>query len=36
MNFLVMVQDYVARCHRLGTLSDEGRTFAKNMNWELG
>jgi hypothetical protein len=35
MNFLVMVQEYVARCAKLGTLSDDGRTFAKNMNWEL-
>ncbi|WP_102144234.1 hypothetical protein [Mycobacterium hubeiense] len=35
MNFLVMVQGYVQRCHRLGTLSDDGRTFAANMNWEL-
>lgn len=35
MNFLVMVQEYVKRCHQLGTLSDDGRTFAKNMNWQL-
>ena len=35
MNFLVMVQGYVQRCHELGTLSDDGRTFAKNMNWQL-
>jgi ketosteroid isomerase-like protein len=36
MNFLVMVQEYVKRSHKLGTLSDDGRTFAKNMNWPLG
>jgi hypothetical protein len=36
MNFLVMVQKYVARCHKLGTISDDARVFAKNMNWELG
>jgi hypothetical protein len=36
MNFLVMVQQYIQRCHKLGTISDDARTFAKNMNWELG
>lgn len=36
MNFLPMVSDYVARCHELGTLSDDGAAFAKNMNWTLG
>ena len=36
MNFLVMVQGYVQRCHELGTLSDGGRQFAANMNWPLG
>ena len=35
MNFLVMLQGYVQRCHELGTLSDDARTFARNMNWEL-
>ena len=35
MNFLVMVQEYVNRAHGLGTLSDDGRTFAKNMGWRL-
>ena len=35
MNFLVMVQEYVNRSHKLGTLSDDGRAFAKNMNWDL-
>ena len=35
MNFLVMVQEYIQRCHKLGTISDEARVFAKNMNWEL-
>jgi hypothetical protein len=35
MNFLVMVQQYIQRCHKLGTISDDARTFAKNMNWEL-
>jgi hypothetical protein len=31
-----MVQEYVKRSHRLGTLSDDGRTFADNMGWQLG
>jgi ketosteroid isomerase-like protein len=35
MNFLVMVQEYVKRSHELGTLSDDGRTFANNMGWQL-
>ncbi len=35
MNFLVMIQGYVQACARLGTLSDDARTFAQNMNWEL-
>jgi SnoaL-like domain len=35
MNFLVMVQGYIQRCHELGTISGDARTFAKNMNWEL-
>jgi len=35
MNFLVMVQEYVNRAYKLGTLSDDGRTFAKNMGWRL-
>ena len=35
MNFLVMVQEYIQRCHRIGTISDDVRPFAKNMNWEL-
>lgn len=35
MNFLVMVQGYVQRCHELGTLSDDGKAFAANMNWDL-
>lgn len=35
MNFLVMVQEYIKRCHQLGTISDDARVFAKNMNWEL-
>jgi hypothetical protein len=30
-----MIQGYVKRCHELGTLSDDARVFAKNMNWEL-
>jgi len=30
-----MLQGYVQRCHELGTLSDDARTFARNMNWEL-
>lgn len=35
MNFLPMVQGYIQRCHELGTISDEARAFAENMNWEL-
>lgn len=35
MNFLVMVQEYIQRCHRIGTISDDVRSFSKNMNWEL-
>jgi len=35
MNFLMMIQEYIQRCHKLGTLSDDARTFAENMNWEL-
>jgi SnoaL-like domain len=36
MNFLPMVQGYIARCKSLGTMSDDAETFARNMNWELG
>ena len=35
MNFMVTVQAYIQRCHKLGTISDDARVFAKNMNWEL-
>jgi hypothetical protein len=35
MNFMPMVQEYIRRCHELGTISDDARTFAKNMSWEL-
>lgn len=35
MNFLIMVQGYVQRCHELGTISDDAKVFAKNMSWEL-
>ena len=35
MNFLLMIQGYIQRCHELGTISDDARMFAKNMNWEL-
>lgn len=35
MNFLVMVQGYIMRCQELGTISDDARAFAENMNWEL-
>jgi hypothetical protein len=35
MNFLMMVQGYIQRCHELGTISDDAKTFAKNMSWEL-
>ena len=35
MNFMVMIKEYVERCHQLGTLSDDARVFAKNMSWEL-
>jgi hypothetical protein len=34
MNFMVMVQEYVERSAKCGTLSDAGRTFAKNMGWQ--
>jgi hypothetical protein len=36
MNFLPMVQEYITRSHALGTLSDDGRAFAKNLRLELG
>jgi hypothetical protein len=29
-------EEDIQRCHKLGTISDDARTFAKNMNWELG
>ena len=32
---MVMLQGYVTRCHELGTISDDARMFAKNMNWKL-
>jgi hypothetical protein len=35
MNFMPMVSEYIQTCHKLGTISDDARTFAKNMNWEL-
>jgi ketosteroid isomerase-like protein len=35
MNFLVMVQAYIQCCDKLGTITDDARAFAKNMNWEL-
>ena len=35
LNFLPMVQEYIQRCHKLGTISDDARAFAKNMSWEL-
>lgn len=35
MNVLPMVQGYIQRCHDLGSISDDARYFAKNMNWEL-
>ena len=35
LNFLPMVQEYIQRCHKLGTVSDDARAFAKNMSWEL-
>jgi hypothetical protein len=35
MNFLPMVQEYIKRCHKLGTLSEQARAFATNMDWEL-
>lgn len=35
MNFLVMIQSYIQRCHELGTISDDAKAFAKNMNWQL-
>ena len=35
MNFMIMLQGYIQRSHELGTISDDARVFAKNMNWEL-
>ena len=35
MNFMPMVQEYIQRSHKLGSISDDAKTFAKNMNWEL-
>jgi hypothetical protein len=32
---MMMIQGYIQRCHELGTISDDARTFAKNMNWQL-
>jgi len=34
-NFVPMVQEYIQRCHKLGTISDDAIAFAKNMNWKL-
>ena len=34
MNFLMMIQGYVQRCHELGTLSDDGRVVRQEH--ELG
>lgn len=36
MNFMVMIQGYVTRCHQLGTLSDDARVFTGDMGWQLG
>jgi len=30
-----MVRKYIQRCHKLGPISDDAKTFAKNMNWKL-
>jgi hypothetical protein len=35
MNFMPMVQQYIQRSHELGSVSDDARAFAKNMNWQL-
>ncbi len=35
LNFVPMVQQYLQRCHQLGTLSDEARAYAEAMNWPL-
>jgi len=35
MNFLTMVRGYIQACARAGTLSEDARTFAHNMNWAL-
>ena len=35
MNFMLMIQQYIQRSHELGTISDDAKAFAKNMNWEL-
>lgn len=34
MNFMPMWQEYVERCQKCGTLSEDGVTFAKNMGWQ--
>jgi hypothetical protein len=30
-----MVSEYIQTSHKMGTISDDARVFAKNMNWEL-
>lgn len=35
MNFLPMVQEYIERCHKCGTITEDAKTFAKNMGWQL-
>lgn len=35
-DFLAMVQAYLRRCHRLGTLSQDGRRWAQAMHVDLG
>ena len=34
MNFMPMVQEYIQRCHKLGTISDDAGV-RENMNREL-
>jgi hypothetical protein len=35
MNFVPMVQEYITACDKMGTLSEDAKTFARNMNWKL-
>ena len=35
LNFMTMLQGYVARCASLGTASEDALAYAKNLNWQL-